>query len=300
MWERILYFILVVWLAATFAFLLLRAVPGDALTTTLAASGASRADVEQIREDMGLNQPLIAQYLRYITGLMRGDMGYSLTNTLPVVEMILPRLYPTATLAFTTLLIAALSGIGLGVASTWQGHFSHTAQLMVNLSLSVPIYWTGTLAIMIFSAWLRWLPSSGTDGIERLVLPVAVLSFHMMGPIARVTYANLRHIQDAPFVYTARAKGLPEYLIMWRHIIRVGLAPVTSVIALQAGFLLSGTVITESLFVRAGIGQLLLTSAINRDYPVVQGIIVFSAVFYLSANFLAEWIARIIDPRISA
>jgi ABC-type dipeptide/oligopeptide/nickel transport system permease component len=290
----------VVWLSATLAFLLLRMIPGDAITAQLASTGASRADVEQIQDAMGLNQPILPQYLQYMMGLLRGDMGYSLTSTLPVTEMILPRLYPTASLALTTLALSAFLGTLFGVLSIRQGIMSQFAQFVINLSLSVPIYWTGTLAIMVFSAWLRWFPSSGTDGLERLVLPVGVLSFHIMGPIARVTQVHLREVQNASFIYAARAKGLPEKLILRRHILRVGIAPMISIIALQAGFLLSGTIITESIFVRAGIGQLLLSSTIQQDYPVVQGIIVFSAMFFLAVNMIADGLIRLVDPRISS
>lgn len=298
--RRLLDFVLVVWLAATLTFLLLRVLPGDAISGQLALSGASRAEIEAIRADMGLSAPLSRQYLTYIGGLLRGDMGYSLTSTLPVVEVIAPRLLPTLVLALTAGACAAVGGVLIGAACLHSGAVGGVARAAVNLSLSLPIYWTGTLAIIIFSSWLGWLPSSGTRGADRLVLPVLVLSIHVMAPIARVTYANLRQIGDATFVQVARAKGLPEMLILRRHILRAALAPVIAVIALQTGFLLGGAVITESLFARSGVGQLLLVSTLDRDYPVVQGIVVLSAVFYMLVNVIADWSTRLLDPRIAS
>ncbi|TVR23348.1 MAG: ABC transporter permease [Anaerolineaceae bacterium] len=296
--RRVLDFVLVIWLAATLAFMLLRVLPGDAISAQLALSGASRAEIEAIRDDMGLSAPLSRQYLSYIGGLLRGDMGYSLTSTLPVVEVIAPRLLPTLILALTSGVCAAVGGVLIGAACLNTGGVGRIARAVVNLSLSLPIYWTGTLAIIVFSSWLGWLPSSGTHGADRLILPVLVLSIHVMAPVARVTYANLRQIHDATFVRVARAKGLPELLILRRHILRAALGPVIAVIALQTGFLLSGAVITESVFARSGVGQLLLVSTLDRDYPVVQGIVVLSAVFYMLVNVIADWSTRLLDPRI--
>jgi peptide/nickel transport system permease protein len=297
--KRFMMFVVVIGLAATISFMLLRVAPHDAIDAQLALSGASQADIAQMRADMGLDAPLFEQYLRYMIGLLKGDMGYSFLNTLPVLDVIASRLMPTAVLAVLTLLIASILGVGLGIMMIWDNAFSVIARFIVSLSLSLPIYWTGTLAIIIFSGWLKIFPASGTQGIERLILPVGVLSFHILAPIARVTYASLYQIKSQPFVMVAHAKGLPEHLILWRYIVRVGLAPILSVITLQTGFLLSGTVITEGLFVRSGVGQLLLTSVIERDYPVVQGIVIFSAVFYMTAIMIGDWLIYWLDPRVN-
>ena len=154
------------------------------------------------------------------------------------------------------------------------------------------------MAIVLFSAKLGWLPSTGTGRLEHLVLPVSVLGFHTMGGIGRVTQASVADARQASFVWVARSKGLPESHLVWRHILRVGLLPVITVTALQMGFLLSGTVITESLFVRPGIGRLLLNSVIEQDYPIVQGVVILSAVVYVILNTLADFLYRLVDPRI--
>jgi peptide/nickel transport system permease protein len=162
--------------------------------------------------------------------------------------------------------------------------------------LSVPVYWTATLAVVVLaSAWS--LPSSGTGGWRHLILPVLVLSVHVMGPIARVVQAGIREVQGAAFVAFAHSKGLHSRLVLRRHVLRVGLLPVFSVLVVQTGFLLGGTVITESVFVRAGLGRLLLTSVVEQDYPVVQGIMILSAIFYTLLNVIADALSRLADPR---
>ena len=297
--QRLLSMLLTVWLAVTLVFFMLRILPGDAVGAQLAQSGASRNDIEQMRAQLGLDDSIFTQYARFMTDLAQGDLGDSLANRYPVNQLIAERFRPTALLAATTIVVAVIGGITLGIAGAFDSFLSMIARLVITLSISTPIYWTGTLAIALFSAELRWLPSSGTGRWENLVLPVGVLAFHTMGGIARVTQANIADIRQAPFVWVARSKGLSERQIVWRHILQVGLLPVVTVIALQMGFLLSGAVITESLFVRPGIGRLLLDSAIRQDYAVVQGIVVLAALVYITLNTLAEGIYRLIDPRIA-
>jgi peptide/nickel transport system permease protein len=290
---RMVRVLLVVWLAASLAFFTLRAVPGDALGAQLAIGGASQAEIDRVRAEMNLDADLLTQYTDYMADLLRGDLGYSLVSLLPVTAMIAPRIGPTVALALWTMVIAVMLGLSIGVLATANAWWGKLARGVITLALSTPLYWTGTLAIIVFSAQLGWFASSGTDA---LFLPVAVLSFHMMGPIARLVSANVQAVRSAPYVIVAYGKGLPRWLILWRYILRNALSPVIAVVALQVGFLLSGAVITESLFVRAGLGQLLLTSVIERDYPVVQGLIVLAALVYLSANVLADLAMRAIDP----
>ena len=220
----------------------------------------------------------------------------------PVSDLILQHLPHTVTLAFSTLVAATGLGLLLGImgALELQSPLSAGARALISLSLSTPIYWTGTMAIFIFSAQLGLLPSAGAGRLSQLVLPVAVLSFHTAGAIARVVQASVRDTMSAEFVQVARAKGLPERAVVWRHVLRASLLPVVTVIALQAGFLLSGTVITESLFVRPGIGRVLLDAILRQDYPVVQGVAIFTAFVYTAANTLADGLYRLLDPRVAA
>lgn len=290
----------VMWLAVTLAFFALRVLPGDAIESQLAQGGVDRSVIEERRAEQGLSNPIGIQYLDFISGILRGDFGYSLLSREPITDMIARSLPPTAALAFGALVLASILGIALGVIDALRAGrgISLFARVLTNLSLSTPIYYTGTLAIYIFSVFLGWLPSSGASSFNHLILPVSILSFHTAGSIARVTQANMRDVLDSEYIRVARAKGLPERTVILRHALRAALLPVVQVIALQAGFLLSGAVITESLFVRPGIGRLLLDATLQQDYPVVQGIVVLSAAAYAVLNMLADIARRSLDPRI--
>jgi peptide/nickel transport system permease protein len=292
---------MVIWLVATLAFFALRVLPGNAIEAQLVQSGVSQEVIEQRLAEQGLNEPVLAQYLRFVSNVVRGDLGYSLLDGQPVGELILQQLPPTIALALCALLMATGLGLLLGVAGASDIPYgiSAAARGVTSLSLSTPIYWTGTIAIFIFSAQLDLLPSAGAGRLSQLILPVAVLGFHTAGAIARVTQANVGETWGADFVRVARAKGLPERIVVWRHVLRASLLPIVTVIALQAGFLFSGTVIVESLFVRPGIGRVLLDAIIRQDYPVVQGVAIFSAVVYILFNTLADGLYRLLDPRVT-
>jgi peptide/nickel transport system permease protein len=283
------------WLAATLAFFALRILPGDAIQLELQGTGASADTIAERRAALGLDDPIIIQYGRYLAGLVRGDLGISLLDGRPVTEIISQQLAPTVALAFTALIIAAIGGIVLGVVAALDLHASGIARLILDLSLSMPLYWTGTLAIYVFAVQLNWLSTSGANNPT---LPALVLGFHVAGAIGQVVRANIRDTMALDFVRTARAKGLSEYSVMVRHVLRAGLIPVTTVIALQAGFLLGGVVITESLFVRPGIGRLLLNATLRQDYPVVQGIVVLGAIVYTLLHAAADVLYRLLDPRV--
>lgn len=278
------------WLAVTLAFFALRILPGDAVQTQLEESGASAATIAQRRAALGLDEPLLAQYGRFLGGLLRGDLGVSLLDGQPVSQIIAQQFAPTVLLAGCALLVAAAVGIMLGTLAALDGF--GLARLLLDLALSVPLYWTGTLAIYVFSVQLNWLPTNG------LLLPVAVLGFHTAGAIGQVVRADVRAALVLDFVRTARAKGLRERRVILGHVLRAGLLPVVTVIALQAGFLLGGVVVTESLFVRPGIGRVLLNATLRQDYPVVQGVVVLSALVYTLLNAGADALYRRLDPRI--
>ncbi len=284
----------ILWLAVTLAFFALRVLPGDAIDTQLRDTGASAATINERRAALGLTDPLGEQYFRYLSGLLRGDLGVSLLDGRPVTEIIVEQFAPTAALALSALLIASLGGIGLGTLAALDTSLSGLARLLLDLSLSLPLYWTGTLAIFVFAVQLNWLPSGGSN----VILPAAVLGFHTAGAVGQVIRVNVGEVMALDFVRTARAKGLSEGQVVLHHILRASLLPAVTVIALQAGFLLGGVVITESLFVRPGIGRVLLNATLRQDYPVVQGIIVLGAVIYTVLNTAADLLYRLIDPRV--
>ena len=298
--ERIASGLLIVWLAATMAFLVLQVLPGDAILSQLTQSGASPEEINDRRETLGLADPIWLRYKRFVIDALQGNLGNSLISREPVTQAIARNLMPTLALATGALAVASLGGILLGVVGALNVPvLSVLAHVVMSIALSTPIYWTGTIAIFIFTAQLGLLPSAGAGRVSQLILPVAVLGFHTSGAIARVAQTNVSTVLDMDFIRTARAKGLHERRVILVHGLRAGLPPVISVIALQAGFLLGGTVITESLFVRPGIGRLLLDATMQQDYPIVQGVVIWSAMVYAVLNISSELLYRIFDPRVA-
>jgi peptide/nickel transport system permease protein len=293
--------LLVAWLAVTLAFIVLRWVPGDALDATMARLGASKEDIAARRDTLGLDDPVEEQYAVYLLGLARGDLGESLVSGQAVAEMIAQNLGPTAALASGALLVGVTLGITLGIlagAFPWRTG-RYMAEAAASLALSTPVYWTATLAIYFFSTLLGILPGVGGEGVRTLILPACVLGFHTAGSIAQVTTNSIREASGQDFVRTARAKGLADLDVL-DHILRVGMLPVVAVVALQVGFLLGGTVITEMIFVRRGLGQVMLRAINERDYPVIQGLVALSALVYSLVNALADVLYRWIDPRVDS
>lgn len=291
--------LVVAWLAMTLAFVALRWAPGDAVDVTIARSGIPAGDLEARRDALGLNDPLWVQYTTYMAGLVRGDWGESLVSRQPVAEMILQNAGATVALASGALFVAVVLGVGLGLlagAAPWR-ILRYGAEGIASLALSTPVYWTATLAIFLFTTKLALLPGPGGHGLRYMVLPALVLGFHTAGGIAQVTTSSIREASAQDFVWTARGKGLPEWDVL-DHILRVGLLPVIAVVALQLGFLLSGTVITEVIFVRQGLGKLLLKGIAERDYPVIQGLVALAALVYSLVNALADVLYALVDPRV--
>lgn len=297
--QRIGAGLVVAWLAVSLAFVALRLAPGDALDATMARGGVDKAAIQAERERLGLNDPLWEQYVEYLGGLARGDLGESLVSQQPVADMIAQNAGPTLALALGALLVAVALGVGLGViapAAPWLVARSG-AEAIIALMLSTPAYWTATLAIYGLTVAVPVFPGVGGAGPGAVILPVLVLGFHTAGGIARVTTESVRAEIGQDFIRTARAKGLPEPDVL-DHALRVALLPVVAVIALQLGFLLGGTVITETIFVRRGLGRVLLLAVDNRDYPVIQGLVALSALVYTGLNAVADVIYRAVDPRV--
>lgn len=285
-----------VWLAVTLAFFALRVLPGDALDAQLRESGASAPIIAERRAALGLDQPTLVQYGDYLLSAIQGDFGVSLLDGRPVAEIIIGQLPATAVLTFAALVIAVTLGGVIG----WFAEYNVIARVLLSLSLSAPLFWTGTIAILIAAVRLNLLPASGAGRLDQLILPASVLGFHTAGGIAQVVWAATQETRAQDFVRTAHAKGLPIALVARRHVLRASLPPILAVIALQTGFLFTGSVITESLFARPGLGRVLLDAVLQQNYPVVQGIIVFSAGVYALLNLSADAAQRLLDPRVQA
>ncbi len=298
--DRLLSTLLIVWGCVTLAFAALHIIPGNAIVGQMLQGGATQADIAARQAALGLDRPLPVQYVTYLAGLLRGDLGYSYISQLPVSTLIGEQLGATVMLAAAALLVAVALGLGLGIleaahTGAWPGRLAGTISV---LALSTPIYWTGTAAIFIFSSWLGLLPATGSGSIDHLILPAAVLGFHVSGSIARVTRTILTEVMYADYIRVARAKGLPGQYIFRVHILRASLPPILTVVALQIGFLLGGAAITEALFARQGIGQLLVGAVIDQDYPVVLGIVVLSALVYSTISVVTDILHGILDPRV--
>lgn len=290
----------VLWLAATLAFVALQLTPGDPAQALLAASGATPEDVAERRAQLGLDDPLLVQYARYLLDLVRGDLGQSWLHGRPVSRLILEQLFPTAALAVAATTVGVALGLALGVLaalrqSTWLDTVATTVAV---LGFSTPTYWSGILAILLFSLQLGWLPASGEGDLRHLVLPALVLGFALSGSIARLVRARVVEVMGEPFVLAARARGLSSYRVLFVHVLRSALAPALTVVALQFGFLLGGAVVTESVFARRGLGKLAVEAITWRDLPVVRGVVVFGALAYVLVNLVTDLAQTWLDPRL--
>jgi len=279
------------------AFVLLRLLPGDAIGAVMLDSGASADMIDQRRAALGLSAPMGEQYLRAVSGLLTGDLGVSLLDGQPVTSKLIAQLVPTLTLALAALLVAIGIGGLLGTAAT-DRRWSRPAEAAITLLSSLPLYWTGTALLVLFSVQLNWLPSSGAGRVDQLVLPALTLGGSAAGAIARVLAAELRREADQLYLITAHAKGLPPSRIFWVHQLRPVLPAVLTTIGLQAGYLIGGTVITEALFTRPGLGRLLLDAVLRQDYPIVQGVVVWAAIGFAAVQAITDTAIGLVDPRL--
>ncbi|MBE9507736.1 MAG: ABC transporter permease, partial [Chloroflexi bacterium] len=252
------------------------------------------------RTQLGLDDPLLIQYAHYLLDLLQGNLGQSWLHGRSVGRMILEQLPPTAALAIAATTVGVSLGLTLGTLaalrrSTW---LDTTATAVAILGLSTPTYWSGILAILLFSLHLGWLPATGGGDLQHLVLPALVLGFALSGSVARLVRARVVEVIREPFVLAARARGLPSWRVLLVHVLRPALAPAITVVALQLGFLLGGAVVTESVFARQGLGRLAIEAILWRDLPVVRGVVVFGALAYILTNLAADLMQIWLDPRL--
>ncbi|MEE8392404.1 MAG: ABC transporter permease [Anaerolineae bacterium] len=298
--RRLLQAAFVLWLAVTLAFVAMHLAPGDPAQALLAASGATSEEIAERRAYLGLDDPFLLQYGRYLLDLIRGDLGQSWLHGRAVGQMMREQLAPTVTLAVSATLVGVALGLSLGVLAalrrfTW---LDTAVTAVAVLGLSTPTYWLGYLAILLFSLRLRWLPSAGTGDLRHLVLPASVLGFALSGSIARLVRARVVEVMEEPFVLAARARGLPSWRVILVHVLRSALAPALVVVSLQFGFLLGGAVLTESVFTRRGLGKLAVEAVVWRDLPVVRGVVVLGVLTYVLVNLAADLAQAWLDPRL--
>lgn len=297
--RRLLLTVPVLFGVATLVFSLIHLVPGDPAQAML-GEGASPDDVAQLRSRLGLDRPLYAQYGDFLAGLARGDLGVSLRLDRPVARVIAERLPATAELAAAAMAIAVVVAIPLGmIGAVRRGTtLDHAAMTFALLGISIPNFWLGPLLAIMFAVELRWLPVSGRGSLAHLVLPAISLGAALAAILARMTRATLIDELREPYVLAARGRGASKWRAVVSHAFRNSLIPVVTIIGLQFGAVLTGAVITETIFAWPGIGRLLIQSIGFRDYPLVQGCILFIAVIYVSMNFLTDLLYGVLDPRI--
>jgi ABC-type dipeptide/oligopeptide/nickel transport system permease component len=282
-------------------FLMLHLLPGDPALAMLAGqSGITSEDVDRIRRQLGLDQPLPVQYLTYIGRVLHGDFGESVHSHRPVLEMIAEQAGATIQLAVAAMVIAVTMGIVLGTISALrQNTWVDTLSMLIALfGVSMPSFWFGLILIYIFSLQLGWLPVTGQGGWQRLVLPAIALGMDFSAITARLVRANLLEVLRQDYILTARAKGLRNQAVIARHALRNAMIPVLTIIGLQLGNLLGGAVVIETVFAREGIGRLAVTAILSKDFPLVQGIVLVAAVVYVSINLLIDLSYATLDPRI--
>jgi len=292
--------VFVLWLAATLAFLALKLTPGDPARALLAASGATSDEIAVRRAQLGLDDPLPVQYGRYLVELVRVDLGESWLHGRPVGQMIVEQLPSTVALAIAATAVAVVLGLLLGLpAALRQGTWVDTLTTSISVvCLSTPTYWSGLLAILVFSLYLPLFPSAGQGSPGHLVLPAGVLGFAMSGAIARVVRAQVVEVLRANYVVAARAKGLTPRRVLFVHVLRNALGPALAVTALQFGFMLSGAVVTESVFARSGLGKLVVQAIVWRDLPVVRGVMLVAALAFVLTSLAADLARGWLDPRL--
>lgn len=280
-------------------FLILQLTPGDPAQVVLGDS-ATPENVAKLRQMWGLDAPLYVQIVRFIFNALQGDLGQSYVTYRPVLEDIATFFPATLELTFAGLLVATLIGVPAGIVSAVKRYsiFDNVSMLVALFGLSMPVFWTGLLGIYLFAFVLKWVPTSGRGGLDHLILPAVTLGLPSAAELARMTRSTVLDTLGTDYLRTARAKGLPEKLVFIRHAFRNALIPLVTVLGLRVGLLLSGAVVTETVFAWPGLGRLLLKAVLARDYPLIRGSVLFIAAIFVFTNLIVDVTYVYLDPRI--
>lgn len=297
--RRLLLTLPVVWIVVTLVFGLIHLVPGDPVVQML-GEGATATQIERLRHELGLDQPILSQYRTYMLGVLHGDLGVSFRNQETVAQSILSRYPATIELAIGSMVFSILMAVPLGViAALYRGQLAdHFVGLVSLLGVSLPNFALGPLLVLFFSIILGLLPVSGRDGFLHLILPAITLGGGAAATITRMVRGSVLEEIRQDYVRTARAKGLGERAVLFGHALRNGLIPVVTLLGLQAGMLLTGTMITEIIFSWPGIGRLTYQAISARDYPLAQGCFLAIALTYILVNLATDLLYSAVDPRI--
>jgi peptide/nickel transport system permease protein len=299
--KRLLLLVPILLGVATLTFILMYVVPGDPVRA-LAGERYDEETLSRMRTELGLDRPLAVQYVSFLGRLARFDLGRSFVTRRPVAEAIRERFPRTLVLALSAMCLAILGGVAIGTIAAWGRH-PVVSRILMTFSLvgvSMPVFWLGLLLIYLFAIKLRVLPPSGYGGgaIRNLILPALTLSFASMATIARVTRSGVLDALGEDYVRTARAKGLGERIVLGKHVLRNALIPVITIAGADFGSYLSGSVLTESIFGWPGLGRFVVQAILKRDFPVIQGTVLFMAVLFVLVNLAVDLSYGVIDPRI--
>lgn len=283
-------------------FLVMKMIPGDPLQMLVDPKGRELdpATVAAIRAKWGLDQPLHVQYLKFLSSALRGDLGFSYRFNRDVTITVVERIPATALLAVSAMCLAIAIGVTMGIISAvkHRSWFDVSGMVFALVGVSVPVFWLGLMLMYLFGVIWQILPPSGYGTWQHLISPALALGLSSSGVLARLTRSSMLNVIRTEYITTARAKGLSERVVIYRHALRNALIPVITILGVQAGGLLSGAVVTESVFAWPGVGRLLMESILNRDLPVVQGCVVLIACIYVLANLVVDIAYAVVDPRI--
>ncbi|MCV6638709.1 nickel ABC transporter permease [Candidatus Albibeggiatoa sp. nov. NOAA] len=297
--SRLLSMLFVVLGVVTLVFLLIHLVPGDPVQAML-GERATSADLQALRTQLGLDQPLFVQWYTYIFNVLQGDLGQSLYSKQPISDILLQRIPATLELAGAALIVAIMIALPLGSIAAIRRDtvYDHGAMMFSLVGVSIPNFWMGPLLIIIFSLQLGWLPVSGRDGVDSLILPAITLGTALAAILARMIRSTLLEVLQEDYIRTARAKGLSQFGVIVHHALRNASLPIITIIGLQLGHLLGGAVITEMIFSWSGVGQLTVEAIQRRDYPVVQACVLLISVAYVLVNTFTDILYAVLDPRV--
>ncbi|SMP54721.1 nickel ABC transporter permease [Anoxynatronum buryatiense] len=297
--KRLLQAIPVIFLVTVLTFSLVHLVPGDPALMR-AGEDATAEQVEAIREAMGLNEPIYKQYTKWVSGIMRGDMGYSLQDGRPVFSTLIQRLPATMKLVMASFIVSIGIGVPVGILSAVkQNTFADSfARVFALLGISMPNFWMGLMLMLIFSYSLRMLPASGSGTLAHLIMPAIALGMPGAGIITRLTRSSMLEVMKQDYIRTARAKGLRRQLVIYKHALKNAMLPVVTVIGVQLGSRLGGSVIVESIFAYPGIGRFAYTRLLARDYPMIMGNLFIFAMIFILINLITDILYGFLEPRI--
>jgi len=305
--RRLLLMILTLFGISVLIFVLLRVVPGNIADILFDAAGmVSAAEKHKLESDLGLDKPIVVQYVDWIGGLARGDLGYTYVSEQPALAEILPRIPVSAKLAGLALLFAMLFGVPLGVVSAVRQNtpLDYVLRVVSLSGLSLPSFWLGLLILMAFVHYLGWIPiytekpASLWDELMLLAIPAAAVGFRSSALVMRLTRSSMLEVLRQDYIRTARAKGASERAVNYRHALRNAMLPIITIIGIEAAFLVGGLIVTETVFNIPGVARFLVEAIRWRDYPVVQNLVMFIAIVVVSVNFLVDMAYAVLDPRI--